>query len=341
MRKLLNTLYVTTPGSYLSLDGLALVIRREEQETARLPSHNFSGIVCFGRVSCSPYLMHFCAEQGILISFLDGFGRFLARVEGPVSGNVLLRREQYRIADSPERSARTVMMLVAGKIANQRAVLRRFRRDYAPVSEAMTRAESGLDRILENLRDETTVDALRGQEGKAADLYFSVFDELIRDRESPFRFEGRNRRPPLDMVNALLSYSYTLLLHETIAGLETVGLDPAVGFLHRDRPGRQSLALDLLEEFRPYAGDRFILSLINNKRLTPSDFETRANGAVYLNEEGRKKFLTAWQQRKQETLEHPFLKEKMPVGLLFFVQARLLAKYVRGEMDYYIPFVWK
>jgi CRISPR-associated protein Cas1 len=205
----------------------------------------------------------------------------------------------------------------------------------------MAEAEAGMDRILEKVRQESSVEVLRGLEGKAADVYFSVFDELILDRNSPFRFSGRNRRPPLDMVNALLSYAYTMILHEAIAGLESVGLDPAVGFLHKDRPGRQSLALDLAEEFRPYFGDRLVLSLINNKRLVPSDFRTHANGAVLLTEDGRKKFLTGWQQRKQEELEHPFLKEKMAAGLLFFVQSRLLAKYIRGEMDYYLPFVWK
>ena len=341
MRKLQNTLYITTAGTYLSIDGLALVIQRKDQETVRLPSHNFAGIVCFGRVSCSPYLMHFCAKNGIHLSFLDEFGRFLARVEGEVSGNVLLRREQYRIADSPARSTQAAMMLIAGKVANQRAVIRRFKRDHSPVSDALQQADIAISKILERIKEGESVDTLRGLEGKAADIYFSVFDELILNRDPQFRFTGRNRRPPLDMVNAMLSFSYTLLLQDAVAGLEAVGLDPAVGFLHRDRPGRQSMALDLMEEFRPYAGDRFVLSLINNKRIDASDFQTRINGAVLLNADGRKKFLSAWQQRKQEVLEHPFLKEKMPVGLLFFIQARLLAKYIRGEMDYYLPFVWK
>ncbi len=285
--------------------------------------------------------MHYCAEQDILISFLDEFGRFLARVHGPVSGNVFLRREQYRIADSQEICKDLAAMLVTGKIANHRAVLRRFHRDQGVISAKMENVEAALSNYMLAVQKADSVDSIRGLEGKAADLYFSVFDELILVKDPEFRFSLRSRRPPLDRVNALLSFIYTLILHDTIAGLECVGLDPAVGFLHKERSGRESLALDLMEELRPYLGDRFILSLINTKRISAKNFKLRENGAVYLDSDARKVFLQAWQQRKLETITHPVLKEKMPLGLIFFVQARLLAKYIRAEMDYYLPFVWK
>lgn len=341
MRKLLNTLYVTTQGSYLSKEGLAIHISVEGRDPVLLPSHNLSGIVCIGRVSCSPYLMQFCAENGILISFLDENGRFLARVEGPVSGNVYLRREQYRAADSPSRSVEIVRLLLCGKLANSRAVLRRYLRDHDSEDTAVCSAADRLKELIELLRSADSVDRMRGLEGKGADIYFSVFDRLRTRREDAFRFDGRSRRPPLDRMNALLSFAYTLLLHEVIGALESVGLDPAAGFLHCDRPGRASLALDLLEEYRAPVADRFVLSLVNNRRIAEHDFRVRSNGAVLLTDAGRKTFLSFWQQRKKDELEHGFIGEKISLGLLFFIQARIMAKYLRGEIDSYVPYIWK
>ncbi len=341
MRKLLNTLYVTTPGSYLSKEGLTIQIARDGQEPIRLPGHNLSGIVCCGRVSCSPYLMHFCAENDILISFLDEFGRFLARVEGPVSGNVLLRRSQYRVADSAEQSLALVRMLLLSKISNSRTVLRRFLRDHNAEDSQVSTAAELLWQLLKQLQTTDSLDSIRGIEGKAADGYFGVFNHLITQNSNEFCFHGRSRRPPLDRVNAMLSFGYTLLLHEVIAALECVGLDPAVGFLHCDRPGRASLALDMVEEYRAPIVDRLALSLINNRRIGKDDFTEFSNGAVLLNDSGRKIFLDAWQQRKKDELQHDWLNEKIPLGLLFFVQARLLAKFLRGEEAYYVPYIWK
>lgn len=338
MRKLLNTLYVMTPGTYLSKEGLAVVASREQKEVARFPSHNLSSIVCFGRVSCSPYLMHFCAENDILISFLGEDGRFLARVEGPVSGNVLLRREQYRIADDPERARALTVMLLSGKLANSRAVLRRFLRDHGDL-ENVRKSENFLTVLLGLLKRVGSVEELRGVEGKGAERYFSVFQGLILN--PAFEFGGRNRRPPQDEVNALLSFTYSIVLSEVVGALEIVGLDPAAGFLHCDRPGRPSLGLDLLEEFRSWLADRFVLSLINLKRVNVKDFSRNGNGSVLLNDNGRKIVVDAWQKRKREEFEHPYLGEKMPIGTLFFVQARLLARYIRGELDSYVPYIWK
>ncbi|MBR4254468.1 MAG: type I-C CRISPR-associated endonuclease Cas1 [Lentisphaeria bacterium] len=341
MRKLLNTLYVSTPGAYLSKEGMAIQIARPEMPPVRLPAINLAGIVCFGRVSCSPYLMNYCAENSILISFLDEHGRFLARVEGPVSGNVLLRKEQYRIADDPGRNALAVKTLLLGKLANSRAVLRRFLRDHDPENAAVAGAADGIRELMRQLTNETSVEIMRGLEGKAADLYFSVFDALVLQQKDAFPFTSRSRRPPRDRINAMLSFVYVLLTHEVIAGLEAVGLDPASGFLHCDRPGRPSLALDLVEELRAPVADRFVLSLINNRRISKGDFSEFENGAVYLNDAGRKVVLDAWQQRKREVITHPFIGERIPLGLLFFVQARLFAKFVRGEEDAYASFIWK
>ena len=341
MRKLLNTLYVTTPKSYLWKDGLAIVVSVEQQERLRLPVHNLNGIVCFGQVSCSPALMRFCAENEILISFLDRNGQFQARVEGPVSGNVLLRRAQYRTADDPGKAAAVTVMLLAGKVANERAVLRRHCREHPEAAPVLEPAIARQGELLEQVCQTGQVDVLRGLEGKAADVYFSVFNTLRLNPDPAFEFAGRSRRPPLDRINAMLSFAYTLLLHEVVGAMESVGLDPAAGFLHCDRPGRPSLALDMMEEFRSWVGDRFVLSLLNNRRIGAGDFTVAANGAVLLTDDGRKTFLGGWQQRKQEVIEHPFAGEKMPLGLLFFVQARILAKYLRGEIDCYVPFVRK
>lgn len=346
MRRQLNTLYVTTDGAWLKKDGANVVMEVEGAEKARLPVHMLESLVCMGRVMVSPPLMGFCTEQGISVSFLSSNGKFLARVEGPVSGNVLLRREQYRRTDDPEQCALIVRNVLLGKIHNQRAVLGRALRDHGEAMAAtahgeLTHAHERLRRISVRLLQERALDVLRGLEGDAAQTYFGVFDHLVRVKDAALRFKGRSRRPPLDAVNALLSFLYTLLTHDCRAALETVGLDPAVGFLHRDRPGRPSLALDLLEEFRPFLADRLALSLINRRQLGPRDFIQLDNGAVLLKEELRKTVLVAYQERKREEMRHAFLDEKLAVGLFPLVQAQLMARHLRGDLEAYPPFLWK
>lgn len=346
MRRQLNTLYVTTEGAWLKKDGANIVMEVDGQERARLPAHMLESMVCLGRVLVSPPLLGYCAEQGICVSFLSANGRFLARMEGPVSGNVLLRREQYRRTDAPSRCGLVVRNLLLGKVHNQRAVLGRALRDHGDTltdtdRNGLAHARERLRRISDRLVLEEQPDTLRGLEGEAAQAYFGVFDHLIRVPESALRFNGRSRRPPTSAVNALLSFLYTLLTHDCRSALESVGLDPAVGFLHRDRPGRPSLALDLLEEFRPVMADRLALSLINRRQLGERDFVRLDNGAVLLKEESRKTVLTAYQERKREELRHAFLEEKLAVGLFPAVQAQLLARYLRGDLEAYPPFLWK
>lgn len=344
MRRQLNTLYVTTDGAWLRKDGRNIVLEVERQERARLPVHMLESLVCIGRVAVSPQLLGFCAEQGISICYLTPQGRFLARVEGPVSGNVLLRRAQYRASDDPEACAAIVRNMLAGKIHNQRAVLARGWRDHGDRLgnvPAFQHALKRLKRIPQRLLHETTIDVLRGLEGEAAQSYFGVFGQLVRVESPRLQFGGRNRRPPRDAFNALLSFFYTLLTHDCRSALESVGLDPAVGFLHRDRPGRPSLALDLAEEFRPLLGERLALSLINRKQLNERDFKFFETGAVQLQDDARKMALIAYQERKREQIQHAFLSEKVDIGLLPFVQAQLLARHVRGDLDGYPPFLWK
>jgi len=344
MRRQLNTLYVTTEGAWLRKDGANIVLEVEREKRARLPIHMLESLVCIGRVAMSAQLMGYCAEQGISICHLTPQGRFLARVEGPVSGNVLLRREQYRRTDSPSGCAVIVRNLLAGKIHNQRAVLARGWRDHGEKlvdTVAYQHALKRLKRIPQRLLQEGDTDVLRGLEGEAAQAYFGVFDQLIRVESPALRFQGRNRRPPRDAFNALLSFLYTLLTHDCRSALETVGLDPAVGFLHRDRPGRPSLALDLAEEFRPLLGERLALSLINRRQLSERDFTIFDNGAVQLKDDARKTVLVAYQERKREQVRHAFLDEKVDIGLLPFVQAQLLARHLRGDLDGYPPFLWK
>jgi CRISPR-associated protein Cas1 len=346
MRKQLNTLYVTTEGAWLKKDGANIVMEVEGKERARLPVHMLESLVCIGRVLVSPPLLGYCAEQGISVCFLSPYGKFLARVEGPVSGNVLLRREQYRRTDDPVRCSLIVRNILLGKVHNQRAVISRAVRDHGESLDeaahtALKHARERLRRIIERLSNETAQDVLRGLEGEAAQTYFGVFDSLIRVDDPMLRFNGRNRRPPTDAVNALLSFLYTLLTHDCRSALETVGLDPAVGFLHRDRPGRPSLALDLLEEFRPLLADRLVLSLINRRQINKQDFTTLDNGAVLLKETSRKAVLTAYQERKREELRHAFLEEKFTVGLFPAIQAQLLARHLRGDLEAYPPFLWK
>lgn len=343
MKKHLNTLFVTTQGSYLAKEGETVAVKVDGEVRLRVPVHTIGGIVCFGQVSCSPYLMGFCGDNGVAISFLTEHGRFLARVQGPVSGNVLLRREQYRKADDLKASADIAKGLLTGKIANSRTVIQRTLRDHGQkVNDASLRqAVDYLGRCLEGLDRTTTLDAVRGIEGDAAHCYFGVFDHLIVSQKDVFTFSERNRRPPLDNVNCLLSFLYTLLVHDVRSALESVGLDPAVGFLHRDRPGRPGLALDIMEEFRPYLGDRLALSLINMRRVQGKGFTRTESGAVLMDDDTRKTVIIAYQERKQEEIVHPFLEEKVTVGLLFYIQALLMARYLRGDLDGYPPFIWK
>jgi CRISPR-associated protein Cas1 len=346
MRPLLNTLYVTTEGAWLRKDGANLVVEVEGQERARVPIHMLASLVCFGRVLVSPPLLGYCCEEGIAVCYLTTNGHFLARVEGPVSGNVLLRREQYRRSDDATGCAAIVRHLLLGKVHNQRAVVSRAWRDHGgssntEASQALEQARKRLRHIMVRLLDSQETDVLRGLEGEAAQTYFGVFNHLVRVNDAAFQWRGRNRRPPLDPINAVLSFLYTLLTHDCRAALETVGLDPAVGYLHRDRPGRPSLALDLAEEFRPVLADRLALSLFNRKQLTGRDFDFLDNGAVLLKEAARKLVLTAYQERKREELHHVFLDEKLAIGLFPSIQAQLLARHLRGDLDAYPPFLWK
>jgi len=343
MRQLLNTLFVTTQGAYLSREGEAVLVRVEHENKLRVPIHTLGGIVCFGQVSCSPPLMELCGDRNVAISFLSEQGRFYARVQGPVSGNVLLRREQYRRADIEAVSSEIARAIVIAKIANCRTVLLRAVRDRpdAPEVLAIEAASQRLARLLDELRQPAPLEVVRGREGDAARTYFEVFDHLISTQKEDFFFRERSRRPPLDNVNALLSFLYTLLAHDVTAALETVGLDPAVGFLHRDRPGRPSLALDLMEEFRPIFADRLALSLINLQQIRGKGFRKTESGAVMMDDATRKEVLVAYQKRKQEEIQHLFLNEKLAVGLLPHVQAMLLARYLRGDLDGYPPFFWK
>ncbi len=344
MRRQLNTLYAMTDGAWLRKEGANIVMEVDRQERARLPVHMLESLVCIGRVAVSPRLLGFCSEQGISVCYLTPQGRFLARVEGPVSGNVLLRREQYRRTDDPARCAVIVRHLLIGKIHNQRAVLARGWRDHGERmtdTVAFQHALKRLKRIPQRLLVETEVDVLRGLEGEAAQAYFGVFGQLVRAESPLLQFGGRNRRPPRDAFNALLSFLYTLLTHDCRSALETVGLDPAVGFLHRDRPGRPSLALDLAEEFRPLLGERLALSLINRRQLGERDFTLFDNGAVQLKDDARKTVLVAYQERKREQVHHAFLGEKVDIGLLPFVQAQLMARHLRGDLDGYPSYLWK
>lgn len=343
MKKLLNTLYVTSEQSYLSLDGENIVISEEGKELGRVPLHNLEGIVSFGYRGTSPALMGACAARNVSLCYLTPQGKFLARVTGKIKGNVVLRDRQYRSSMDDAESLEIAKNCIFGKVYNCRWVLERALRDHSMQIdvEKVKGASMKLKHSLELIRESESKDQLRGYEGEAASVYFGVFDQLILQQKKEFRFEGRNKRPPQDNVNALLSFVYTLLTNTIASALETVGLDPYVGYLHTERPGRVSLALDLIEELRPVLADRFVLSLINKKIVNGKSFKKQENGAVLMTDDLRKTVLTEWQNKKKETLTHPFLKEKVEWGMVPFVQAMLLARYLRGDLDGYPPFLWK
>ena len=343
MRRYLNTLFVTSQGAYLNKDGECVVVNVEREEKLRVPVHTIGGIVCFGNVMCSPHLMHHCAESGVAMSFLSEHGRFLARVEGPVSGNVLLRREQYRRADNPPARARIARSFVLAKVVNARVVIQRATRDHEGIAgfDDLEAAARRLTHLVEQVKSETDLETLRAKEAEAARVYFDVFDNLILMQKEDFCFKGRSRRPPLDNINALLSFIYVILAHDCAGALQAVGLDPQVGFLHADRPGRPGLALDMMEEFRPFFADRLALSLVNLKQVNAKGFKRTESGAVEMTDVTRKEVLMAYQKRKQEEMVHPFLKESAPLGVFFVLQALLLARHLRGDLDGYPPFIWR
>lgn len=343
MKKHLNTLFVTTQGAYLAKDGETVAVRIEREVKLRLPVHTLDSIVCFGNVGCSPFLMGFCAERDVTISFLTENGRFLARVQGPVSGNVLLRREQYRRADDLDFSAEVARACVTGKVANCRTVLQRAIRDHGEKFADPQAVQDGVNRLsaaLRRLQGSLDLDEIRGVEGDAAHVYFSVFDHLVIKNKKDFFFHQRNRRPPLDRMNCLLSFLYTLVMHDIRSALECTGLDPAVGYLHRDRPGRPGLALDMMEEFRPMA-DRLALSMVNLGQMKARGFTISEGGGVRMDDATRKTLLVTYQKRKQDVMTHPFLEEKIPLGLFFHTQALLLARFLRGDLDGYPPVIWR
>lgn len=343
MRHLLNTLFVTSENIYLTLDGENVVANREKTVVARYPLHTLSGILSFSYPGASPALMGACAQRGISLSFCTPRGRFLARVSGESNGNVLLRRTQYRIADDPNQSCRIARTMIFGKVYNGRWSVERTRRDHALRVDAvhLKAVSEQMKALLPQILETDDLEQLRGVEGVAANAYFSGFDEMILGDRDTFAFDKRSRRPPLNPTNALLSFAYSLLSHDCASALESVGLDSYVGFLHRDRPGRSSLALDLMEELRPCVADRFVLTLINNRILKEDDFVRQENGAVFLSNDARRTFLKRWQERKKETLTHPYLGEKILWGLVPYLQALLLARYLRGDLDAYPPFLWK
>ena len=343
MRQLLNTLFVTSEDVYLSLDGENVVANRGGEAVARYPLHTLQSIVSFSYSGASPALMGACAKREIGLAFCTPRGRFLARVSGQMQGNVLLRRTQYRVADDPSESCRVARMMILGKVYNARWSVERTRRDHAMRinGERFAAVSQQLQGLLPQITAETSLESLRGLEGAGATAYVSILDDMILQGKDTFFFRERSRRPPLDAFNAMLSFAYSLLAHDCVSALESVGLDAYVGFLHRDRPGRESLALDLMEELSPCLADRFVLTMVNNRIIKPEDFDFRESGSVFLSDTGRKSFLQKWQERKRETITHPFLEEKLPWGLVPYVQSLLLARYLRGDLDDYPPFLWK
>jgi CRISP-associated protein Cas1 len=343
MRMHLNVLYVMTQGASVLKEGETLAVRIEDKTRLRVPIHTLASLVTFGQVWCSPQVLAFCSESGVSVSMLSERGRFLARVEGVVSGNVLLRRTQYRWADDDDKTARAARTIVLAKLANSRTVLLRGARDTTDPGrrDRLTDGAAALERAMGSLRGPQPLDVVRGYEGDGAHRYFEAFDALRAVDDLVFEFQGRSKRPPTNPVNAMLSFCYALLQTDIRAALEVVGLDPQVGFLHRDRPGRLGLAFDLMEEHRSWLADRLTWSLINRKQLSAAHFEQEPTGGVFLTDEGRRLVVRAWQERKEEEVQHPFLQERMPVALILQVQARLFAKVLRGELDEYPAFAWR
>lgn len=343
MKRLLNTLYITSPEKYLSLDGENIVITEKKSEYARVPLHNIESVVTMGYSGISPSLLGKCAEKNISVSFLSRSGRYLAGTVGPYNGNVILRKTQYRFSDNEEKCTDISKNIIIGKLYNSRWVLERATRDYAASLDTrkLKNASLQIKKAMETAADCRNTEQLRGIEGEAAARYFSVFDDLILQQKADFTFTQRNKRPPTDKVNAMLSFAYTMLNSMVASALYCVGLDPFVGFMHKDRPGRTSLALDLMEEFRSVYADRFVITLINKRIVNKKDFFTKENDAVYFTDEGKKKFLQSWQTKKRDAIMHPFLKEKVEWGMVPYVQALLLARYLRGDIDGYPPFMWK
>lgn len=343
MRKLLNTLYVTTPETYLALDGENVVVLLGEEEKLRLPLHTLESIAYFGYKGTSPALMGACAERGIRLSYFSANGRFLAAASANENGNVLLRKLQYRLSDDPTESAKIARSFILAKVYNSRWILERVTRDHPQRVDVPSIKEScrALAEQMKAIAVCDDLEVLRGLEGSASERYFSHLDQMVLIDDARFRFENRNRRPPTDRINAMLSFLYALLSNTCASALQQAGLDPYVGFLHRDRPGRISLALDLMEEFRELFCDRLAVTMINTRTISAKDFDCKENGAVYLNDSGRKAVINAWQSRKQEIILHPYLNEKIPWGLAPHIQAVLLARYLRGDLDAYPPFFWK
>lgn len=342
MKKLANVLYITSPEAYLALDGENILVKKDDKSSTRLPLHNLENIVCFNFLGASPALMGACAERNIGLTFLTPHGRFQARVSGKVKGNVLLRKKQYHVSESEEESVPIAACFLLGKIANCRKVLQRAMRDHQMLVDvqALGGVSASLRETITAIQRCKSVNDLMGFEGSAAKRYFKVFDQLILQQKEDFKFEERTRRPPMDNMNALLSFYYALLTNETVSALEAVGLDPYVGFLHQDRPGRPSLALDLMEELRPVLADRLALSLVNRRQVTGNGFKKKESGGVFMDDETRKIVISAWQNRKKDEIIHPFLNEKVPFGLVPHIQAMLLARHLRGDLDAYPPFFW-
>lgn len=340
MRILLNTLYVTTPEAYLSKDGLNVVISVKQNEIFRIPIHNIEQIVTFGYMGASPGLMKLCADSGVSLTFLSPQGRYISRSQGPTKGNVLLRKAQYKNSDDEIYSLHLCKIFIGGKIQNYRNILRRFIRDNGE-DAAIEYAAEELLRCKRKVLNADSIDSVRGIEGEAANTYFSVFSHLLLNQKDDFVFNGRNRRPPKDAINAMLSFVYTLICNDMTAALETVGLDPYVGFMHTLRPGRASLALDMMEELRAYLGDRLVLSLINRKQITIKDFLQQGDNGIIMTDSGRKTILVAWQNRKKEQITHPYLNEKVSIGLLPYIQSMLLARFIRKDLDDYPVFLIK
>lgn len=340
MRKLLNTLYITTPESYLSKDGMNVVVSVNQAEVFRIPIINIESIVTFGYMGASPGLMKLCNDNNVSLTFLSPNGRFVSHIHGQTRGNVLLRKAQYNYSEQDDWSLHISQIIIGGKIQNYRNILRRFVRDNGG-NTAVESAANNLEQFKRAVFRTTDRLSLMGVEGMAASRYFEAFPHLIIQQRDGFPFSGRNRRPPKDAVNAMLSLAYTLITNDVVSALETVGLDPYVGFLHTLRPGRASLALDLTEELRAYLGDRFVLSLINRRQITPTDFLYQGEQGITMTDDARRTFITAWQNRKKETLVHPYLGEKIPVGLIPHAQAMLLARYIRNDIDDYPVFLIK